>query len=578
MRLYYLRASRSKRVFWRPDCPGMIRIVLLTMVLGFVSALRAQDSDLLLNHDLYHLADRIDIRGLTGGAVHTELKPYGLESLRNIFRQADTSSLSRVERRWLQRALSLIDDSAATESIGQKAFPFIGRRDLIQLDRDKLRLFVNPVLHTGIGQELHGFGAAGPQAQFLSANGRGVVVRGTVAGRLGFYAQVHDNIMRLPEYIVRPYRTNANLFGETFIKAFGGKPNGVDFLHARGYITYKPFQSMRIKFGHDRAFWGNGYQSLMLSDYSANHLMLNIVTRIWKLEYVNHFAQMIDYIPFKPDAIGTHPRKYGVFHQLSWKPNARFSVGLFESVMYAPNLPNGSRGFELQYLNPIIFYRAVEQSIGSPDNSLLGAHYKWNVFKRVQLYGQILLDDFNIGQLQENNGWWGNKTGTQTGLKYIDVLGIRTLDLQAEWNRVRPYTYQHFNSSSNYTHYGQYLGHAEGANLNDLTMILRYHPLPALQIWFRASSLVKGLDRDGINYGGDVTVSSSVNRPGDFGNFVGQGQSWEVLSLHGRLSWQLFAGDNWIDLDARYRNEGGIVSRQLMLVLRSSLPQWEIKK
>ena len=52
--------------------------------------------------------------------------------------------------------------------------------------------------------------------------------------------------------------------------------------------------------------------------------------------------------------------------------------------------------FELHYLTPIIFYRAVEQDLGSPDNAFIGLDYKINFFETAQVYGQFLLDEFNL--------------------------------------------------------------------------------------------------------------------------------------------------------------------------------------
>ena len=54
--------------------------------------------------------------------------------------------------------------------------------------------------------------------------------------------------------------------------------------------------------------------------------------------------------------------------------------------------------------------------------------------------------------------------GIQLGAKYIDAFGIKNLDLQLEYNRVRPFTYSHRDSVANYTHYNQPLAHPLGAN------------------------------------------------------------------------------------------------------------------
>ena len=239
---------------------------------------------------------------------------------------------------------------------------------------------VNPVIGLSYGRERYDLGV-GTRSWALGQNSRGIRVRGTALGKIGFYTEVYDNLLRVPLSIIDRYEQRDNLEGETFIKPFNRNRNALDFFHARSYLTYKAGKALRLKFGYDRVHWGHGYQSLLFSDHAANHLMLQARLRLWKLEYVSHFGQFIDFIPNKPDNIGAFPRKYGAFHMLTFRPNRTLSVSLFESVVYAPKIPGSNRGFELSYLMPIIFYRAIEQSLGSPDNGTLGLQWKLNVLK-----------------------------------------------------------------------------------------------------------------------------------------------------------------------------------------------------
>ena len=55
------------------------------------------------------------------------------------------------------------------------------------------------------------------------------------------------------------------------------------------------------------------------------------------------------------------------------------------------------RGFDVNYLNPIIFYRAIEFETGQDaGNAILGASakYKWN--DKINLYSQFILDEFSL--------------------------------------------------------------------------------------------------------------------------------------------------------------------------------------
>ena len=168
-------------------------------------------------------------------------------------------------------------------------------------------------------------------------------------------------------------------------------------------------------------------------------------------------------------------QKFATYHHLSYNATKWLNVGLFESIVWQGGDTSGTRrGFDVNYLNPIIFYRPVEFSRGSPDNVLIGLNFKALILKKYQLYGQIILDEFSMNEVKAGNGWWANKQGVQVGWKFYDFLGIRNLTWQNELNYVRPYTYGHFTADQSYTHYAQSLAHPLGANFIENVQFLRY--------------------------------------------------------------------------------------------------------
>jgi hypothetical protein len=197
--------------------------------------------------------------------------------------------------------------------------------------------------------------------------------------------------------------------------------------------------------------------------------------------------------------------------------------------------------FELQYLNPIIFYRSVEQALGSPDNAFLGFDFKVNIPKHVQIYGQLLLDEFNFKEEFSTSGksklygithprrWWGNKFAAQLGIKYIDAFGVDHLDLQLEGNVARPYTYTHNDTTTSWTHYNQPLAHPLGANFTELIFQVKYQPLQKLYLSSRFIYDKKGEDffNDSLNFGGNIFRDyddiPGNKKPNRYGNVIGQG-------------------------------------------------------
>jgi hypothetical protein len=558
-----------------------VKLLLVALFATLSSLVHAQDADLPLQHEGYQMIDRLDIKGLTGNTVHTDIKPYGRQAVSQIFAATDTSGMNERERSWFQLTrLAVDDDYAATvEKKGFLKYLFTNQRDFYHYENDKVRLYANVVGHISGGMDQHNYTVDQSKINLFNyRNTRGVQLRGSISNRLGFFTEVTENQVKLPQFTRENYNELGVFNGQNFVKVFdGGTPStGFDYFNARGYITYSPVKQFRLKFGRDRMFLGNGYQSLLLSDNATEHFFLNLNTKIWKLEYMNHFAVMTDFIRNKPDSYGTFPKKYAVFHQLNYKPWRQVSIGLFESVMYSSRLPGGQRGFELEYLNPIIFYRSVEQALGSPDNSMLGLTWKVNALKHFQQYGQFLLDDLHFRNRANGAGYYGDKYGYQVGLKYVDAFKVMGLDLQVEYNWMRPFTYSHYNPAANYTHYGQYLGYSYGANAKDMSLIVRYQPFARWSGLLIVSSALKGYDFNGNNMGGNIARPYTTYFQ-EYNNFVGQGTPVTRQQLYGRLSYRLLHLDAYADLEGRYRKENNNTSMSILGSLRINLPNQVMK-
>ncbi len=323
--------------------------------------------------------------------------------------------------------------------------------------------------------------------------------------------------------------------------------NGVDYFSARGYIDFQIIDEIGIQWGHDRNFIGNGMRSLFLSDHSAPYFFLKLNTKVWKLHYQNLFMEMTgrhDYLDFD----GLRPKKYASIHHLSINVHKKLNLGFFESVVYGRDT-----GFELNYLNPLIFYRAVEHTLGSPDNVMIGLDWKYLFVKKWSFYGQILLDEYSFSKLFSGTGWFGNKFGIQAGIKGIDLFTIPNLDIQGEFNLIRPFTYSHDTDIPNYSHYNQPLAHPLGANFMEFLGVLRYQPRPDVFLKANVLYAVQGLNVDTINYGADIFVNTSFIAGNQReGHFFLQGNQQTTFLADFTLSW-MWKHNVFFDLYARHR-------------------------
>jgi hypothetical protein len=368
---------------------------------------------------------------------------------------------------------------------------------------------VNPVFQYNIARE-------SGNDQHLFLNTRGITFRGRIMDKIGFSAYITDNQERSPLYVQEFINERKAVPGEGFYKDFKNT-GGVDYFDARGYFTFGVGKVIDVAFGYDKNFIGNGHRSLFLSDFSNSTLFLKLNTRIWKFNYQNLFMELQN-----AESVGADillPKKYAAMHHLDLAVTKWLNVGLFEGVVFGRK-----DHFEFGYLNPVIFYRSVEQQTGSFDNSVLGMDAKANLANKFQLYSQFLLDEFNLIEMRKGEGWWGNKWGLQYGAKYIDAFNVPNLDLQIESNRVRPFTYSHRDSVANYTHYNQPLAHPLGANFKEWIGIARYQPAPKWFIQAKAIYMKQGRDTGLTSFGGNIFLPNIPPfRKKDYGYKIGGG-------------------------------------------------------
>lgn len=408
--------------------------------------------------------------------------------------------------------------------------------NFLEVNNKDFFLVVNPVL-----QLQQGFESGYSKPLFI--NSRGVTTRGLIAKKIGFAALITDNQERAPQFFQDRIKQYDAVPGVGFYKPF--KTTATDYFDARGYITFAAVKNyVDVQFGFDKNFIGNGYRSLFLSDWGNSNLFLKLNTKVWKLNYQNLFMELNP--QFKKAGDTLLDRKYAAMHHLSMNVTKWLNIGLFEGVIF------GRRNrFDFQYLNPLIFYRHIESNNGSRDNAIAGLDFKANIAHRAQVYGQFLLDEFILSRLKNDPTNWANKWAIQAGVKYMDAFGVQNLDIQMETNRVRPFTYSHTDSVSNYTHYNQPLAHPLGANFQEVLAIAHYQPAPKWYINARIIYYYQGLDTAGKNMGSNI-FKLNRTRSTESGYKIGSGNKANCLNTLLQASYEV-KENLFLDLSLQYR-------------------------
>ncbi|ESU20061.1 hypothetical protein FCR2A7T_14710 [Flavobacterium cauense R2A-7] len=412
----------------------------------------------------------------------------------------------------------------------------IWNENTVAIQGEQYWFTMNPIFDFRLGKD---FSSKTVNSTFV--NTRGIQIQGGLGEQLFFSTSIFESQGRFADYYnnyansIRPSGGNPAIIpGIGIAKEF--KTDAYDFPSAEANITYVPSKMINLQLGYGRNFIGDGYRSLLTSDAASPYPFFKINTTFWKIKYTNTYMWLKD-VRDTVTVDGTYASKYMANHYLSWNASKRLNIGLFESVIWTNT---NNRGFDMNFVNPIIFYRTVEFASSSRSgNATLGltSKYKWN--SKVNLYGQFLLDEFSLGDMKGGNQSWKNKFGYQLGAKYYDAFKIKNLLLQAEYNHVRPYVYSHSRAITNYAHNNQSMGHLWGANFREFVAIGRYYKGrlfadAKLVYGIKGFDYAKSIDPENnpipnSNYGGDIYREYDVERYSDTGVKVGQGNKTTIM-------------------------------------------------
>jgi hypothetical protein len=548
----------------------MRQLLVIITLLVLAQGIFAQSTYVPYNRDYYNLVDRFGVKY----ANDFEFFQNTYKPLRRSY-IADLLLIVNEDRENLNsRDLFNLDylmndnwywTNAASSDSEKNAWDifYVKKNDFYSHTEKNFSIHINPVFEFGGGKDTDNDLA-------LFTNTRGIEAHGTIDDKIGFYTFLTETQTRLPQYVFDYIRGVPHAFpNEGFWKPFG--EDAWDLTHARGYITFNLTKSIDVQTGYDKNFIGNGFRSMVLSDFSSPYLFLKINTRLGRFLYTNLFAELTEDIIFgnQDPGDGNYPTKFMAMHRLSVNFSKNVEVGVFETII--------ARKADINYFNPIIFYRAIEQQQGSPDNINLGLDFKVNIHNKYQVYGQAIIDEFLIGALLEGNGDWRNKFGIQLGAKYFDAFKISTLDLQAEYNVSRPYFYAYEDPALSYTNYRNPLSHPLGANFNEIVLTARYQPVNKLTLYSKIIRSNYGQDKNGLNYGGNLLLSTD-DRIGNTGNTIGQGA--ETISTYLEITGTYMLKHNiFIDFRNTLRDfNSEIDSRDLNSFISTISLRWNIGK
>ncbi|MGB0402746.1 MAG: hypothetical protein ACPGEG_01530 [Salibacteraceae bacterium] len=414
-----------------------------------------------------------------------------------------------------------------------------------------------PLVNVGFGFE------SGDSASNYSALGIGASALFKYKDALAVRINASTHKDQLPNYL-EENATSKRVTPDGIV--YKSNEDGLRYTNINGYLSWNTAKYFNIQVGNGKNFIGSGYRSMLLSDHAGNYGYGKITTSIWRIKYVVLYANQKDINNTMSTKSKDWRNKYSTTHYLSWNLAKWLNVGLFESVVWKAQDTLLNRGFDVNYLNPIIFFRPVEFSTGSSDNSILGLNLEIKPTNKFHIYAQMMLDEFLYDEFmkdvkeafnpgsQSEYGWWANKHGFQLGFKWYEMFGIPGLGIQSEYNWMRPFTHSHADPIQNYGHQNNSLAHPLGSNFMESITFLNY----SVYNWFFQFQFAwynQGLSTQNENFGEDI-YRSYRERENEYGHVTTQGVPKTVTNIGLRTSYLVYPESNLrVFIGARNRME-----------------------
>ncbi|MEO1572915.1 MAG: capsule assembly Wzi family protein [Bacteroidota bacterium] len=541
----------------------------LVALLALAPGASAQTEGLLqINDDVHEFLLRQHTRGLLPGAFVTNQPLSAYQAQEYLTRLADSEEARAAMTTTDRRLLAEYRGETPGASVGfvRDYAPALYRdgRSFISATGEDYAFQAEPLAYLSLGsaRQTGAASAFGDQVTTLR-NTRGFRVAGHVdlseTTKIFVESRVMDNQYTLPLGAVADESPDYRPFGERIGERDFDNGDTYDYWLVSGVVGFDS-KHFEARFGRDQNRWGPGYGSLLLSNYAPTYDFLQFRTRFWRIEYVNLFAAFVD-VTRERDAFSKQRRaKYGSLHRLAIDLPYGLQFAVSEAATLAPTDEDRGPEFYLAYLNPVIFYRALDFEMGSPANMLLAFDGSWTLpsawlgNRGATLYYQFMFDEFRASEFFSSRGWRNNKWGVTVGARLVD-LPLPNLDLTVEYARIRPFTYTSANPARAYVHRTGLIGHPIGPNAQDVSFLATYRPATRLTLGLGGAVTSTGRNEGGVptadgffNFGSDPLVSYNecfrredlcFGNGNEFGNEVGQGIGQTRVLMEGRVGYEL---------------------------------------
>jgi hypothetical protein len=470
-------------------------------------------------------------------SLHTALKPYFISdssSLRHSYDSLMQNDVDNSKKSWLNHLL------------------FSGH--LAEVKNKEYTFYMDYITDFGFGREFN-------DGRSTNINTRGFEIGGTIGSKFFFYTSAYENQGKFANYFENYITKTGMVPAQSYDRTSNGNSQvkgSRDWSYSTAMLGFAPNKNISIALGQDKMFIGDGYRSVLISDYSPTYPLLRFTADIGKhIQYMATWAYMDNQGAPRYDVNASGPnyrRTWAAFHYIDWNINSRASLGFFNALIAAEADDQGNRhGFDLNYVNPVLFVSSFGPSGSIPDHTLFGFNGKYKLLDKTTLYGQLLFDQ--SGSSSNTNA----RNAFQLGFRGADLFKVNSFNYLFEFNTASPYTYSNQNPVVNYAQLNEPLAHPLGANFKEFLGILNYS-IGKFDIQGQLNYAKYGLNTATVNYGQDIRLADNTLLPASTTG-TGQGIATTLKYAEGTVAYVLNPKYNLrVEVGAVLRQETNSVS------------------
>jgi len=279
------------------------------------------------------------------------------------------------------------------------------------------------------------------------------------------------------------------------------------FTHAYAVLRVRSF---RLTAGRRQIRWGNGLDgTLLLQGGHPSFDQIGAEVRWGPLDGYA-FVAPLDPLPLEE---GSEARRFLSAHRITARLGERLRVGLSETVLYGGE----GRNLDWAYTNPLLVYYGVQWNRRRDDNVLWSADAYLRLHRSADLFGELLVDDFQYDMETEPN-----QIGFLFGVRLKSLPRLPGLFVDAEYVRVNNWVYGHDQNWNRYTYGNVLLGHPIGPDGDRFLLRLLERLDPRWEVGFDWEHRRKGEgrvddDRESAVPDGTAFLTGDVRESDRFG-------------------------------------------------------------